>query len=309
MTRHAVVMACDAGFQPFAMALAISIAAHHQDRDFDICLASQDAAALPPGLRDAGVRQLQLPVNPFAGGPHEDRHGAAAWARLLLPDALAGEYDRLLYLDSDILCAGPGIGRLLRADLAGCWLGAVRDNQQWRSPRRHVSEFRAMGLPALPYFNSGVLLIDVAGWRAAEVTGQALRLFSGRGAVLTRHDQSALNLIAAGRWAEMSPVWNWQYTWATRFFADLAEPRLVHFIGPGKPWKERGRALPARFRAPYAALAGHWPDRADLAAVDGAAAAWPDDLARILVKHAWSARRMGAYLARFDDPFRLTVAD
>ena len=32
---------------------------------------------------------------------------------------------------------------------------AVRDNIQWRTPRRRPEQFRRLGLPAAPYFNSG----------------------------------------------------------------------------------------------------------------------------------------------------------
>lgn len=309
MLRAAVVMAVDAAYAPFAAVLADSIVRHHPARDFDICLCSPDELDLPADLRALGLRSIRLPgANPYAGGPHQSRHGAETYLRLLLPGLLAAEYDRLLYLDSDILCGGAGIGRLLRADLGGHWLGAVRDNTQWRTPARRNPEFRAAGLPALPYFNAGVLLVDTAAWVAAEVEGQALRLFRDRPAAMTRHDQSLLNLIAGGRWAEMSPVWNWQYTWSSRFFADLADPRLVHFIGPRKPWKDEARALPARFRAPYAAMAGQWPGQPALAGLDPAGPAWPPGLGRMFLKHWWSAARMRAYLARFPDPFRLVPA-
>lgn len=304
MTRAAVVMALNAAYAPFAATLAAGIAARHPGRDFDICLCAQDDLNLPAGLADLGLRTIRIPgANPYAGGPHQSRHGAETWLRLLLPDLLAAEYDRLLYLDSDILCMGAGIGRLLRADLGGHWLGAVRDNTQWRTPARRNPEFRAAGRPALPYFNAGVLLIDVPAWQKAEIGAAALRLFGDRGAILTRHDQSLLNLLADGRWAELSPVWNWQYTWSSRFFADLAEPRLVHFIGPRKPWKDSARALPARFRAPYAAMAAHFPDSGALSGVDAEGIAWPPEIGRMLLKHWWSAARMRAYLARFPDPF------
>lgn len=304
MPDHAVVMACDAGYAPYAAVLAATIARHHPDRSFDICLCSQDQITLPAAFAGLGLRLIRLPAeNPFAGGPHEDRHGAASYLRLMVPRLVAGQYRRLLYLDADILCAGPGLDRLLRIGMGDSWLAAVRDNLQWRSPTRHVAEFRALGFGTGAYFNSGMLLIDVEGWMRAEVESRALSLFRDHGAAMTRHDQSLLNVLARGHWSELSPVWNWQYTWSSRFFADLAEPRLVHFIGARKPWKDRGGALPARFRAPYAALAADWPG---LPAPDMAGpevAGWPPRLGRMFLKHWWAARRMRDYLARFPDPF------
>lgn len=210
MNAKAVVLACDAGYAPYAMVVACGIAAAHPDRDFDICLCSSDPLTIPAALAWAGVRMVRLGDNPFAHGPDAGRHGAAAYLRLMMPDLLAGDYRRILYLDSDIVVSGGGIGRLLDIDLGGRWIGAVRDNLQWRTPGRRTAEFRAMGRPALPYFNSGVMLIDTAGWVAAGVGARAQSLFREHGARMTRHDQSLLNLIADGDWAELSPVWNWQ---------------------------------------------------------------------------------------------------
>lgn len=303
MTDRAVIMACNAAYAPYALAAARSIAAAHPDRDFDICLFSADvldipAAAMPPGLR---VARLDAP-NPYATGGPASRHGAETYLRLVIPDLVAGRYRRILYLDSDILCTGPGIGRLLDAPMGGAWVAAVRDNQQWRAPGRRVAEFRTAGRPARPYFNAGVLLIDVPAWQAADIGGQALRLFAARGAMMVRHDQSLLNLIADGRWAELSPVWNWQYTRATRFFADLAEPRLIHFIGPAKPWRPQGAGLPARFRAPYADVAALWPGTPGPAVPPGVPAQ-PEGLAALFLRHALAVGATQRYLSRFPDPF------
>ena len=304
--KRAVVMACDAGYLPYALTLARAVHLAHPERGFDILLASGEDLSLPPGLAELGVRTVRIGPNPFEDSPNQGRHGAAAYLRLLLPDLLAAEYDRLLYLDSDILCTGMGLDRLLNAGMEGRWIGAVRDNIQWRTPNRRLPEFTALGRPARPYFNSGVLLIDVDAWRGAEVLDRALALLKASPQAVPRHDQSLLNLLADGGWAEMSPVWNWQYTWSSRFFADLAEPRLVHFIGPRKPWTAGGAELPLRFRRPFAAmLAEHFPDRA---APDLYPLAWPEGLRRSLLKHWTAAPAMERYLRRFPDPFRLVPA-
>ena len=301
----AVVMACDAGYAPYALVLAQSIIASHPVRDFDILIFSQDAIAVPQGLADAGVRVEGFArANPYTNGPHVSRHGADTYLRLLLPEQLAGRYGRLLYLDSDILCMGGDLGRLLKADMQGHALGAIRDNTQWRTPGRLLPEFRAMKRSARPYFNAGVLLIDTAAWMAQGIGAQCEALFAQKAQIMTRHDQSLLNIVADGQWAELSPVWNWQYTWSSRFFADLAGPKLVHFIGARKPWKDVKKALPARFRAPYAAAAAQFPTHHDLANLDDAAPAWPENLRKSFLKHWWAAPAMAAYLARFPDPYK-----
>ena len=298
--ENAVVLACDAGYLPYALYAAQQIAMAHPQRDFDVTVYCCDAATLPPALADMGVTLGHLDGdNPFAHGPDAGRHGHAAYLRLLLPSRALGRYRRLLYLDSDIVLNRPGLERLFGADLRGAALGAVRDNQQWRTPARRVKEFKTLGLPASPYLNSGVLLIDVERFVRDGVLEACLKRFAEQPQALFRHDQSLLNLVLKDRWTELSPVWNWQYTWSSRFFADLADPHLIHFIGPRKPWKDTTHALPARFRNGYAGfLAQHFPG-AEGAQLDPAGIGWPDSLWRVFFKHALAAAPMKRYLDRF----------
>jgi len=309
MARTAVVMACDARYAPYATCLADQIATAHPGRGFDICLASAAPLDLPETLVPLGLRMVPLARdNPFAGGPHQSRHGAETFMRLLLAGMLAGDYDRLLYLDSDIWHAGGGLDRLMTTDLGGAVLGGVRDNTQWRTPARRNPEFRALGRPARPYLNAGVLLIDCAAWVTAGMEARLVDLWRARGDAMVRHDQSLLNIALDGNWAELSPVWNWQWTWSSRHFADLAGPRLVHFIGRRKPWADAAGELPPRFRATYAAFAArHWPGRADIAPVDPLSPGWPSDLRRGFLKHWIAAPAMRRYLDRFPDPFAAHV--
>lgn len=295
-------MACDQAYAPYAFCLAASVAAQTPGRAFDIIVLSQDLLDVPPGLAAHRILTERITgQNPFEGGSNVSRHGAATYLRLLIPGLMAGRYDRLLYLDTDIIAQGGGVTDLLALDLRGQTIGAVRDTMLWRTPSRHVAEFKAAGRPAHPYFNAGVLLIDVARWNGTGVLDQCLDLFAKTPHLLTRHDQTLLNLVMAGRWTELSPVWNWQYTWVSRFFADLADPRLTHFIGPLKPWADTGSTLPPRFRKLYADfLALHYPDRPTPA--DSGPIGWPPRLGAIFWKHWWSHKRMATYLNRFPDP-------
>jgi lipopolysaccharide biosynthesis glycosyltransferase len=219
------------------------------------------------------------------------------YLRLLLPEILPG-YRRILYLDSDIVPAGP-VGGVLRADLRGQAVGAVRDVQQWRTPRRSPSEFRFVGLPPERYMNSGVLLFDTERWckegwtRACIESARDPRLAKA----MLRNDQSAINLALRGQWTELSPVWNWQWTEATRYFADDAGARLNHFIGPRKPW--RTSTLPPRFTSGYAPfLQRFFPD----APAPPERPPRVDRHRRAFLRHWLRAPAMQAYLDRFPDP-------
>lgn len=305
MTRTAVVMACNARYAPYAFCLADQIAKAHPDRSFDLCVFSDEPLDLPESLRPLGIIPVALQgANPFLDTPNPSRHGHSTYLRLLVPSHMAGRYDRILYLDSDIIAAGDGIDRLLQADLGGRTVGAVRDHLQWRSPGRQVTEFKARGLPRGRYFNAGVLLVDVERFNALEILPKAVDLMTRHPEALRRHDQSLLNLLLRGDWAELSPVWNWQYTAASRHFASLAEPRLLHFIGSRKPWLDTRAQLPASFRRIYRDFcARHYPDQPALCPADPDPMCWPDKLASSLIRHAVSAARMRAFLARFPDPY------
>lgn len=153
---------------------------------------------------------------------------------------------------------------------------------------------------AAPYFNAGMLLIDVERYCEEDVLGQCLRIFADHPEAVPRHDQSLLNLVMHGRWTELSPSWNWQYTWSSRFFADLLDPHLIHFIGPKKPWKDTGHTLPRRYRQAYAAfLRSHYPQKQDMESINPDAPGWPDKLGRTFVKHLFSMAPMKRYLARY----------
>jgi hypothetical protein len=299
--RNAVALVCDRGFLPYAAYLAAAIADRHPDRAFDVVIVGPDLPSLPPGLSGIRVERFEG-ANPFAHRRVRKRRSHASYLCLMLPDLLPG-YGRILYVDADVVLAGP-IGDVFDVDLKGGAVAAVRDSQQWRTPGRVPAEFAKLGLGSLRYLNSGVLLFDVARWRAAGLTDACIA--AARDPDLAhayaRNDQSAINLALRGRWTELSPVWNWQWTEASRYFADDAGARLIHFIGPRKPWKTA--TLPPRFTAGYAPfLSRHFPEAPRPPPPEPQVGHPP----RALLKHWWRLRATRAYLARFPDPLSTTA--
>ena len=297
---RAVVTVADARFAPFAACLGASILAAHPERDFDVCLLLAEDGDVPGA---GGQRILRARgTNPFSHRPLAERRSHASYLCLTLPRLLGRDYGRVLYLDADIHLDGGDLRRLLGAELHGQAVGAVRDHSQWRTPGRTPDEFRRLGWSPARYLNSGVLVFDAPrfeaeGWleRMVEVATDPAY---ARG--YTRNDQSAINLALRGRWTELSPVWNWQHTRSTRHAMAHAEPRLVHFIGPRKPWLDGARDLPPRFRArPHAFLSAHVPDHPALGSLDPAGRAEPSRLGASYLAHWRRWRATEAYLARF----------
>ena len=295
--RKAIAFTCDQNYQPFALFAASQIAALHPHRDFDILICDDTAPTLPPGLDWLGVRAVGLDTEGvFEGFIGEARHALSTYYRLLLPGRLASQYDRILYLDADIFVQGGDFSALLEADLHGRPLAAIRDNPQWRSPRRKPAEFTSFGLPNAPYFNGGLLLLDVAQWMMQNVEARALDFAMRNRGRLKRHDQTVLNCVLHRNWAELSPIWNWQYSQRAQLFEAMTSANILHFIGPTKPWNAPPGRLPPRFGRELARfLDAHFPERR----IEVPSGPRPDQLGKMLVRHFLSRRRMARYLARF----------
>lgn len=173
-----------------------------------------------------------------------------AYYRLSLPDYLPQEARRAIWFDSDMLALGD-IRELWNEDLENQPLGAVYDPVLTEVGAEGV-EYEKIGIdPALGYFNSGLLLIDLDQWRAESI-GSHIRAHMKADPNFGRfRDQSRLNKYFAGRWKELPRRYNLQSRVIgvqsiplkpadpDAFRAALRDPMIVHFNGPCKPWQRR----------------------------------------------------------------------
>lgn len=164
---------------------------------------------------------------------------AGMYLRLFLPDLVPPGLERLLYLDCDTIVGGD-LGALFARPMGSAPLGAVRDGFT-------LSMSHEGGVPGAgphisrraPYFNSGVLLMNLPAWREAGVTEACLDYLRDNHDRLRFPDQDALNLVAYGRWHQLEAKWNDTILWwmwpgdsrAARYVA------ITHFLGPRKPWQ------------------------------------------------------------------------
>ncbi|WP_431936291.1 glycosyltransferase family 8 protein [Micromonospora sp. RP3T] len=205
-------------------------------------------------LRDAVRRQVGdrgevrfRPVDRVAHLPLSTRDSArhisqGMYLRLFLPWLVPAELDRLVYLDCDMLCTGSLAG-LADVALGEAVVGAVRD-----AYTRRLADGGALpGLrdeatldPQASYFNSGMLLIDLARWRDADVTGRALDYIARHADAARYPDQDALNHVLFGRWLRLSHRWNHMMGWRLEpaYGGDPAQASLVHCVGPKKFWTD-----------------------------------------------------------------------
>lgn len=302
--KKAVVLCVDSAFLPYALFLAHQIDQLEGARDFDICILSDTALEIPDSLAHLGIKLFE-PVS------HAEYHALAtshlprsAYLRLWAPLVLCSQYDRVLYLDSDMYLDVSGLSQLFDVDLHGRVLAAVRDVQQWYRPIRQVEEFQRAKRSARPYFNSGLLLIDTARYAEAEVLPRALALAANHPDWVRHHDQSLLNLVLDGAWAELSPVWNWQWVWKYPLFTDWVGPRLLHFVAQGKPWADRAGYCPKRFGLAYAAFfARHFPSLLPLPEPRVEVLQTPKRIAWLALRFLVMRKLLLRYLSRFPDAY------
>ena len=176
---------------------------------------------------DAGYQHLAATL------PHTKYISAVMYARILLGRLLEKEVSRTVYLDCDVLVRAP-IEELIHQDLEGRPLGAVREPHSLRFAQgrdaRH--DFDLLD-PADPYFNSGVLVIDVNAWRDMDMEKTLGEL--ERSGTLARlpNDQQILNFLFANNWTQLDGSWNMLA--ASKAIEGL-DPKIVHYTGLNKPW-------------------------------------------------------------------------
>lgn len=167
-------------------------------------------------------------VSPPGPGPFGyDAHGH--YDRLCALQDL--ELDRVVYLDADTL-PQTSLRPLWELDLEGNLLAAARDAltpsvcgiggvDRW---------WDRTDDPETPFFNAGVMVVDLVQWRRDQVAWWVMEHARTAGGRNLRALTSSLNAVAIGRWKALDPRWNW--TERPRWEA----AHVVHFHFPLKPW-------------------------------------------------------------------------
>ncbi len=102
--------------------------------------------------------------------------------------------------------------------------------------------------PDAPYFNSGLLVVDLAQWRREGYADQVLQCLRRHREHVVWWDQYALNVVLAGKWRALDRRWNqgaqihvypnWRESPFDREEFDRVRhsPWIVHYCSPDKPW-------------------------------------------------------------------------
>jgi lipopolysaccharide biosynthesis glycosyltransferase len=190
----------------------------------------------------ATVHFLPISETQSAAFPNRKFH-RSCWYRMLLPELLPS-MQRVLYLDSDMIVR-ESVDEIWRADLGNRPIAAVINPFYPFFPDYHVSH---LGLaPGSPYYNSGVLVMDLDRMRRAGFCDQ-VRAYAREHPDNLYPEQDALNALYQHEVLALHPRWNAQSTmfeldadelpFPTEQVADVrTNPAIVHYIGPYKPWR------------------------------------------------------------------------
>lgn len=155
----------------------------------------------------------------------------ATYYRFFIPSLLP-EYDKVLYLDSDLIVLGD-ISELYNVDLGDNYIGAIPEEVM-----NLVKVFgdyveKGLGINKENYFNAGVALLNTKALREIKILDKFVELIS-RFTFKVTQDQDYLNLICKDKVKLIDLGWNKCPLKNPNF--DDKDLKLIHFKLYYKPW-------------------------------------------------------------------------
>jgi len=239
-----IACACDQGFLPYTAAMLRSVLNHNQRHTLNIYL-------LYTNIPDKEIERLKKMIHRsnqnffpclantqrISDLPISQHITIETYLRLLIPQLVHSEIEKILYLDGDLI---------VRKDLAEIWNTSLTDFPLAAIPnRKPVTPNNRLRLtPGNYYFNTGVMLLNLNWWRNNELTQRVLEFIAENPEKLKWWDQDALNAVVDGHFTQLSRQWNvvseyfYDEDLKQKYLTLIQDPAIVHFSGMGnKPWE------------------------------------------------------------------------
>lgn len=165
----------------------------------------------------------------------------ATYYRLLLPEVLPKDIDKVIYLDSDIIVE-KDIAELWNYDISNKYAAVVEDEGS-------IYQVQRMHLPAKnSYFNAGVCMFNIKKLREFDFQKTWKEYFENNKEIITLQDQDILNGVFNGNCLFVPLQWNTNgrlytkhnlmehnYTYEEAVYA-AHQPAIIHYTDVNKPW-------------------------------------------------------------------------
>nr|WP_274709405.1 glycosyltransferase [Proteus mirabilis] len=152
--------------------------------------------------------------------------------RLVIPFALQSVTDRVLYLDSDMLCIGD-IYSLKNIDFHNNVIAAIHD--EWISSE-YLEELNLKKYTL--YFNSGFIYYNIPRWLSDNILTLFMKLINNK--KYSFPDQDVLNIILQDKVKILPRYYN---SFFNKNEKNIDKSTiLLHYAGPSKPWYSIDRA-------------------------------------------------------------------
>lgn len=162
--------------------------------------------------------------------PNQYHFGLATWYRLFI-QSLFPQYDKILYLDCDIIVLGD-ISELYFTDLEGNTIGGVIENWILHSPIFSLYTKEAVGVESKNYINAGIMIMDLAKFREQKIEERFVNLINTYNFNVIDPDQAYINYLCKGKIKYLPFEWNR----TPLEMVECSEPKIVHYALGAKPW-------------------------------------------------------------------------
>lgn len=178
----------------------------------------------------------------------------ATYYRLLIPELIPQEIDKVIYMDCDIVVR-KNLQNLWNINIDNHALGAV-----YQIIGRTVDDTKRLGYSSkYGYFNAGVLLVNLKYWRQKNITNQLFDFLNENRKSIIYHDQDALNGVLFDKCFKLPIKWNMltlffmketlkivdkdenvvinEYKdYKNQMIKEKDDPSVIHFVSREKPW-------------------------------------------------------------------------
>ena len=244
-----VFFASDRNYLPYLAVALASLSKHaSSERFYNVRILSEDLTnesirGIIKGLKPNVKIRVYSVADKISGIKKElalrlrDYYSDAIYYRIFIAEMFP-KLDRAVYLDSDIVL-NTDVEKLYNAPIGDNLLGAVTDESVMSAePFREYVKKHVRMKHAEDYFNSGVLVMNLAKMREEGIKDQFINLLCKYNFKTVAPDQDYLNFLCRGKIHYLERGWNKHAI--SENHIDRSELYLMHYNMFNKPWKYDG---------------------------------------------------------------------